>query len=142
MRCSILERISAHTHCSNTYRMEKCTNSENNLGPKLAKHCLSLALLSLTLPEPERKTCNDGKLHYTTYLEKKDKCKEVPQGQAQTPALKGTEQQLACCDRTFRFRSQLDRHTAICHSTWHKRKPKSAAPKRKRGKKKPRRSRT
>ena len=31
--------------------------------------------------------------------------------------------------------------TAICHSTWHKRKPKSAAPKRKRGKKKPRRSR-
>ena len=96
---------------------------------------------SLTLPEPERKTCNDGKLHYTTYLEKKDKYKEVPQGQVETPALKGTEQQLVCCDRTFRFRSQLDRHTVICQSTRHKRKPKSAAPTRKRGKMKPRRSR-
>ena len=60
-----------------------------------------------------------GKSHFASYIQKRDKCKDVIQTEMVAPAIQGMEKRLACfsggCRRTFRFLSQLKRHQKLIH---------------------------
>ena len=65
---------------------------------------------------PERSTCADGKLHYDTHLQQKEKYKTSPQVSYEKPKLKGIEKDLECCQSTFRFMSEIKHHWMLVHN--------------------------
>lgn len=67
------------------------------------------------LPQPEKWCAPDGSVHFATYLQMKDKYKEVGQQTIKMPPVQGREVLTFCCDRNFRFQSQLVRHKRIMH---------------------------
>ena len=70
---------------------------------------------------PERFQLN-GRSHYSTYLQKKEKYTSKAQDGYVMPATQGAEQTLQCCDRVFRSHAALQRHIVINHRN---RKPRS-----------------
>jgi hypothetical protein len=57
----------------------------------------------------------DGRNHYSSYLQKKEKYTSKPQEDYVMPATIKSEQTLQCCDRVFRSFAALKRHTVVNH---------------------------